>query len=173
MYRVGISGARWYGSGGFGRCVGVGAGFVATDDAVRRIGCVPDGWGLLLMDRLFRQHGLRHPGPLDRLAFIGERAMGALRFVPASDAGAHEPDWSLLALAEQSRLALAGEAGAALRELALTGGSPQGARPKALVQYDATTGQVSTRPDAPCSPWLVKFPAQNEHKEVCVIQQLK
>nr|MBP7526051.1 HipA domain-containing protein [Propionivibrio sp.] len=63
-------------------------------------------------------------------------------------------------------------AGAALRELALTGGSPQGARPKALVQYDAATGQVSTRPDAPGSPWLVKFPAQNEHKEVCVIEQL-
>jgi len=34
------------------------------------------------------------------------------------------------------------------------------------------TGQVSTRPDAPGSPWLVKFPAQNEHKEVCVIEQL-
>ena len=133
---------------------------------------LPDGWGLLLMDRLFRQHGLRHPGPLDQLAFIGERAMGALRFAPASDAGAQEPDWSLRALADQSRRALAGEAGVALRELALTGGSPQGARPKALVQYDAATGQVSTRPDAPGSPWLVKFPAQNEHKEVCVIEQL-
>lgn len=80
--------------------------------------------------------------------------------------------WSLLALAEQSRLALAGEAVAALCELALTGGSPQGARPKARVQYDATTGQVSTQSDAPGSPWLVKFPAQNEHKEVCVIAQL-
>ena len=133
---------------------------------------LPDGWGLLLMDRLFRQNGLRHPGPLDRLAFIGERAMGALRFVPASDAGDQAPDWTLLALAEQSQLALAGEAGGALRELALTGGSPQGARPKALVQYDAVTGQVSTRPDAPGSPWLVKFPVQNEHKEVCVIEQL-
>jgi len=133
---------------------------------------LPDGWGLLLMDRLFRQHGVRHPGPLDRLAFIGERAMGALRFVSASETGAQEPDWSLLALAEQSRRALAGEAGAALRELALIGGSPQGARPKALVQYDAATGQASTRPDAPGSPWLVKFPGQNEHKEVCVIEQL-
>ena len=40
---------------------------------------LPDGWGLLLMDRLFRKQGLRHPGALDRLAFIGERAMGALR----------------------------------------------------------------------------------------------
>src|SRR5690606_31689906 len=99
-------------------------------------------------------------------------AMGALRFAPASDVGTQEHDWSLLALAEQSRLALAGEADAALRELALAGGSPQGARPKALVQYDATTGQVGTRPDATGSPWLVKFPSQNEHKEVCVIEQL-
>ena len=133
---------------------------------------LPDGWGMLLMDRLFRQHGLRHPGPLDRLAFIGTRAMGGLRFVPACDDSVQEPDWSLQTLAEQSRLALADETGAALRELALTGGSPQGARPKALVQYDPMTGRVSTRADAPGSPWLVKFPAQHEHKEVCVIEQL-
>ena len=52
---------------------------------------LPDGWGLLLMDRLFRRQGLRHPGPLDRLAFIGDRAMGALRFVPATDPHAVEP----------------------------------------------------------------------------------
>ena len=38
---------------------------------------LPDGWGLLLMDRVFRQQGLRHLGPLDRLAFIGHRAIGA------------------------------------------------------------------------------------------------
>ena len=133
---------------------------------------LPDGWGLLLMDRLFRQQGLRHPGPLDRLAFIGSRAMGALRFIPVRDADAQEPNWNLLALAEESARALADEAGAALRELALTGGSPQGARPKALVQYDLTSGQVSTRQDAPGDPWLVKFPARGEHKEVCAIEQL-
>ncbi|RKJ98674.1 type II toxin-antitoxin system HipA family toxin [Alicycliphilus denitrificans] len=133
---------------------------------------LPDGWGLLLMDRLFRQQGLRHPGPLDRLAFIGDRAMGALRFVPAAEPDAEEPDWNLLALAKESERALAGEAGAALRELALTGGSPQGARPKALVKYDAESGHVSTRSDAPGSPWLVKFPAQGEHKEVCAIEQM-
>ena len=80
---------------------------------------LPDGWGLLLMDRLFRQQGLRHPGPLDRLAFIGDRAMGALRFVPAAEPDAEEPDWNLLALAKESERALAGEAGAALRELAM------------------------------------------------------
>lgn len=98
--------------------------------------------------------------------------MGALRFVPAAEPDAEEPDWNLLALAKESERALAGEAGAALRELALTGGSPQGARPKALVQYDARSGHVSTRGDAPGSPWLVKFPAQGEHKEVCAIEQM-
>ena len=89
---------------------------------------LPDGWGLLLMDRLFRRQGLRHPGPLDRLAFIGDRAIGALRFVPAVEPDASQPDWSLPELARESARALAGEAGAALRELALTGGVPQGAR---------------------------------------------
>lgn len=133
---------------------------------------LPDGWGLMLMDRLFRKQGLRHPGPLDRLAFIGERAMGALRFVPATPPDVQEPDWNLLALAQESKRALAGEAGIALRELALTGGSPQGARPKALVQYDPATSQVSTRSDAPGAPWLVKFPGQDEHREVCAIEQL-
>ncbi|TAL13523.1 MAG: type II toxin-antitoxin system HipA family toxin [Aquabacterium sp.] len=133
---------------------------------------LPDGWGLLLMDRLFRQQGLRHPGPLDRLAFIGERAMGALRFVPAAPPDAEEPDWNLLALAQESERALAGNADDALRELALAGGSPQGARPKALVQYDAATGQVSTRAEAPGEPWLVKFPAQGEHKEACAIERM-
>lgn len=133
---------------------------------------LPDGWGLLLMDRLFRQQGLRHPGPLDRLAFIGDRAMGALRFIPAADAGAPPPDWTLLALAQESARVLAGEASDALRALAVAGGSPQGARPKVLVQYDPATRRVSTHGDAPGSPWLVKFPAQDEHKEVCAVERL-
>lgn len=133
---------------------------------------LPDGWGLLLMDRIFRRRKLPHPGPLDRLAFIGERAMGALRFVPAQEIAAHTPAWDLQTLARESARALAGEAGVALRELALTGGSPQGARPKALVRYDASTGHVGTAEDAPGEPWLVKFPGQGEHKEVCAIEKM-
>jgi len=133
---------------------------------------LPDGWGLLLMNRLFRQQGVRHPSPLDRLGFIGDGALGALRFVPSVAVDVSEPDWPLLALAQQSRQVLAGEATDALRELALVGGSPQGARPKALVQYDVRNNRISTRSDAPGEPWLVKFQAQGEHKEVCAIEQL-
>jgi serine/threonine-protein kinase HipA len=133
---------------------------------------LPDGWGLMLMDRLFRQQKLLHPSPLDRLAFIGERALGALRFVPAADIEVSAPDWNLLTLAQHSVQMLAGEARSVLRELAVTGGSPQGARPKALVHYEPSTGALSTHSDAPGAPWLVKFPAQGEHPEVCAIESL-
>lgn len=132
---------------------------------------LPDGWGLLLMDRLFRRQGIS-PGPLDRLAFIGDRALGALSFVPAADTSLPEADLQLLALAQESQQVLAGEESAVLMELVLTGGSPQGARPKALVQYDPQAQQVSTLPGAPGEPWLVKFQAQGEHKEVCAIENL-
>jgi len=132
---------------------------------------LPDGWGLLLMDRLFRRQGIS-PGPLDRLAFIGDRALGALSFVPAADTPLPEADLQLLALAQESQQVLAGEESAVLMELVLTGGSPQGARPKALVQYDPQAQQVSTLPGALGEPWLVKFQAQGEHKEVCAIENL-
>jgi serine/threonine-protein kinase HipA len=46
-----------------------------------------------------------------------------------------------------------------LQYLLRLGGSPQGARPKALVNIDGTA-------------WLVKFPAQGEHPEVCAIEEL-
>jgi serine/threonine-protein kinase HipA len=38
---------------------------------------LPDGWGLLLMDRIFRQRGLAPSAlsPLDRLAFLGTRTI--------------------------------------------------------------------------------------------------
>lgn len=131
---------------------------------------LPDGWGLLLMDRLFRQRGIA-PGPLERLAFVGERALGALRFVPA-DAALPVEDWSLLNLAEESQQVLAGKDTKALLELLVTGGSPQGARPKALVQYDKTQQRISTLPTATGEPWLVKFQARGEHKEVCAVEHL-
>ncbi|MDP3651095.1 MAG: type II toxin-antitoxin system HipA family toxin [Rhodoferax sp.] len=135
---------------------------------------LPDGWGLLLMDRLLAQQGIERSqiSPLDRLAFLGERTMGALVFAPASEGGLPQADLDLLALAREAKAVVAGKESAALRQLVLLGGSPHGARPKVLVQYDAATGHVSTADTGPGTPWLVKFQAQNEHKEVCAMEQL-
>lgn len=135
---------------------------------------LPDGWGLLLMDRLFRQNGIdpTRTSVLDRLSFIGQRAMGALSFQPATAAELPSGDVQLLNLAQQAQSLIKGEDSAILKQLALMGGSPHGARPKVLVHYHAATGQMSTQPFDGSAPWLVKFQAQNEHKEVCAIEHL-
>lgn len=45
---------------------------------------LPDGWGLLLMDRFLRQKGINvgKITPLDRLLYIGSTGMGALTYEP-------------------------------------------------------------------------------------------
>ncbi|TAL24419.1 MAG: type II toxin-antitoxin system HipA family toxin [Aquabacterium sp.] len=135
---------------------------------------LPDGWGLLLMDRLFRKHG-RNPAavsPLDRLAFINGRAIGALNFEPSENVDLPAADVQLLELAQQARVIIADKDSEALRRLAVIGGSPHGARPKVLVHYDPATGFMSTVPFEGSEAWLVKFQAQDEHKEVCAIEVL-
>lgn len=135
---------------------------------------LPDGWGLLLMDRLFRKNNIdpAQVSALDRLAFIGQRGLGALSFEPATAMGLAAGDIPLLELAQQARVLMAGKDSELLKELALTGGSPHGARPKVLVYYEPASGHLSTQAFAGAQAWLVKFQAEGEHKEVCAIENL-
>ena len=141
---------------------------------------LPDGWGMLLMDRFFRKT-MPHAAPinvLDRLAYIGNSAMGALSFEPQQDlsgADIYINDFTLAKLAAANQSILSGQDSDILAELIVIGGSPQGARPKALVLYDKssdfiTTDLTSEHPSA--TPWLIKFPAQSEHKSVCLLESL-
>ena len=135
---------------------------------------LPDGWGLMLMDRLFRKGGRTTAGlsPLERLAFIGTRAIGALTFEPADPLALSREDVQLLELAQQAQAVVADKDTAALKALALMGGSPHGARPKVLVFHDPNTGHMSNQPFEGAGAWLIKFQAQAEHKEVCAIENL-
>ncbi|WP_039028796.1 type II toxin-antitoxin system HipA family toxin [Leclercia adecarboxylata] len=136
---------------------------------------LPDGWGMLLMDRLFRQRGLNAAriGPLERLTWIGSNAMGAMSFVPVQDELAvPQSDIPLTQLADEVREVLEGEGGAFLHRLLQMGGSPQGARPKALLYRDAATLRFTTVPVKDYEPWLIKFPARGEHAEVCAIEKV-
>lgn len=137
---------------------------------------LPDGWGQLLMDRAFRKMG-RDPAsvsPLERLALIGERAIGALTFEPADAADLDAGAVSLLELARKVERLAAGAGADVLREMLLIGGSPHGARPKALVFHNAASGHMSVGGAAPpdAVPWLFKFPARGEHAEVCAVEEL-
>ncbi|CAB3791831.1 type II toxin-antitoxin system HipA family toxin [Pararobbsia alpina] len=135
---------------------------------------LPDGWGMFIMDRLFRKMG-RHPArlsPLTRLAFIGERAMGALVFEPSAEDPLEDEDVQLLTLAKEARGAAVDGSLEVLRHLAAIGGSPHGARPKVLLNYDRTSARMSASEFGAGVPWLIKFQAANEHKEVCAVEAL-
>jgi serine/threonine-protein kinase HipA len=143
---------------------------------------LPDGWGMLLMDRALRKLGRnpREVSVLERLAIVGERAMGALSFEPSEEDILPAEKLQLKELAKEV-IALqadgnpdASKADAQLRHLMQLGGSPQGARPKVLVDFNARTGRLSSGLPltGSATPWLMKFPAEGEHREVCAIEEL-
>lgn len=108
---------------------------------------LPDGWGMLLMDRLFKQRGLNiaRISPLDRLTYIGSNAMGAMTFVPAQpETLPVTEDIPISQLASEVQEFLDGEGGKFLYRLLQMGGSPQGARPKALLYRDIASSRFTT-----------------------------
>ncbi|WP_342723985.1 type II toxin-antitoxin system HipA family toxin [Bradyrhizobium sp. B097] len=134
---------------------------------------LPDGWGKLLLDRRLQKlgHDFRLLTPLDRLAFVGQSGMGALRYVPdkslrKSGNGAIDIDW----LAAQAA-AVQGEVGEADidRLLEIQGGSA-GVRPKIMIGLNDKTGTIvadngSGLPDG-FDGWLVKFKSTVDPAEI-------
>ena len=131
---------------------------------------LPDGWGLLLLDRALRSKGVRlHDiSPLHRLSMVGSGGMGTLEYVPSQEVAAALDSSSLHldGLAQEARNILA-EGDASLEvifDLLKLGGSSGGARPKILADVSADGLQVlpDGRGDAGFSPWLIKFHAREE-----------
>lgn len=127
---------------------------------------LPDGWGLLLMNRHFRKAGIppETVSPLDRLAYMGIRTMGALTYHPPSqiDHGLHAA-LDLHNLAQEAYRVLAGSPADILPQLMQAGGSPGGARPKVLIglKDNQVISGANTLPDG-YTGWIVKFPAQQD-----------
>ncbi len=136
---------------------------------------LPDGWGLLLMDKLFRKNGiaLEQVSPLDRLSFIGTNGMGALCFEPQSYETHEIHELKILQLAKEiQKIIVNEESSASLTQLARLGGSPQGTRPKVLVNYDSKSKEIFTEFTENSEPWIIKFQAEKEHREVCALEEL-
>ena len=125
---------------------------------------LPDGWGLYLMDKAFRQTG-RDPAmvsPLDRLAFVGRRAMGAIAYEPDEMENAEQRKYFELDLDtvgnEATRL-YQGELQEVLEHHAVNGTPSAGARPKILIGLSGDKAIEGAGDLAPgYSHWLVKFP---------------
>lgn len=127
---------------------------------------LPDGWGLLLMDRFFAQQGTALAGvsPLDRLAYLGTRTMGALTYhPPAEPSEGRAQTLDLQAMVQVARQVVQGSAGEVLPQLLRAGGSPGGARPKVLVGVrgdEILSGEDDLPPGY--AHWMVKFHARPE-----------
>lgn len=122
---------------------------------------LPDGWGLMLMDRVFRQAGVLpdQVTAMDRLAFVGERGAGALQYCPVSALGSpvDQHASSLAELGLNAQALFDGQTTQLLAEL-VRAGSSGGARPKAqLYLSDNDSDLCSTSPGQGMSPYLVKF----------------
>jgi len=127
---------------------------------------LPDGWGLLLMDRVFRARGLAPDrlSALDRLAYLGRRTLGALTYHPCTETDLDEVE--VVKLGELASAALGvyeGSAAEVLPALQRAGGSPGGARPKVLVGVRGDKF-ISGADDLPIGyrPWLIKFNTRDE-----------
>ena len=132
---------------------------------------LPDGWGLLLMDRFFNEQG-HSPTPLDRLAYMGTRAMGALSYHPEASPYEISGPMDLARLAAESERILAGKSEDILPELTIAGGSPGGARPKVLAGLDDDLNVISGVSDLPegYAHYLIKFPGQGDSDSIGAIE---
>jgi serine/threonine-protein kinase HipA len=136
---------------------------------------LPDGWGLLLMDRHFRRRGIdpQAISPLDRLAYLGTRTMGALTYHPPSheEPGGEPQPLDLDALGSNAEAVVQGDATEVLPELMRAGGSPGGARPKVLVgiQGDRIVSGEDALPDG-YEHWIVKFSARADGHEAGTVE---
>ncbi len=126
-------------------------GFGVFDDSL------PDGWGLLVLDRYLRQNGINpHTlSLLDRLALVGSTGRGALEFRPDNSVVSKQEyaDFEKLALDAERILDSEDYTGEGIDEFQERGGSPGGARPKIFTRYNG-------------KEWMVKFRAKRDSKRI-------
>lgn len=138
---------------------------------------LPDDFGNALIDRWMAEKGIDKASvtPLDRLAYMDNRAMGALQFKP-SKGPRHKPfAIDMSELVREARRAVEGSveddahANAALRAIIAVGTSAGGARAKAVIAWNPENNEIRAgQLDAPegFEHWLLKFDGMGEDKEL-------
>jgi serine/threonine-protein kinase HipA len=126
---------------------------------------LPDKFGNALIDEYLSRHGtpVEDVTTLQRLVYVGRRAMGALEFEPAiaeTRTSAAAAALDMAHLVEDARRALRGEFRKVAQEILDIGSSAGGARAKAVIGWNPQTNEVvSGQFDLPegFEHWLLKF----------------
>lgn len=128
---------------------------------------LPDTFGTGLIDHWLKEHGLSRDEitPLDRLAYLGCRTMGALTYEPDRGPWGRPTALDMRVLVESARRVLNGELALAhgddaLREIIRLGSSAGGAQAKAVVGWNRTENSFLFG-DRVLPPgyehWIIKF----------------
>jgi serine/threonine-protein kinase HipA len=125
---------------------------------------LPDTFGNKIIQNYFETRGERDKAlsPVQRLLYIGKRAMGALEYTPALQRKTKEEERALevQSLVESARRLIEGDTNDAVHEIMRVGGSAGGARAKALILWDRERKRVRSgfaNPGAGEESWLIKF----------------
>ena len=128
---------------------------------------LPDGFGSGLIDRWMQEKGFSRSeiSPLDRLAYVGRRGMGALTYEPDRGPGGRPTSLDMRRLVEEARSAVNGNLSGltgneALRTILRIGSTAGGAQAKALVGWNRTTDEfLFGDRDLPegFEHWIIKF----------------
>lgn len=131
---------------------------------------LPDRFGNAVIRKYFADKG--HPeralSPVQKLLYIGHRAMGALEFRPAIRLGntaAEQEPLEIAHLVKQARQLIEGKVDVAVPEIMRIGASAGGARAKALILWNRMTNEVRSgfaKPRAGDEHWLIKFDGVGE-----------
>jgi len=140
---------------------------------------LPDKFGNLLINQWLIQQG-RAPqsfNPVERLCYLGTRAMGALEFQPSLLTAGPSETLHLDELVKLASEALASrnqlhvnlkQSPEALATILRVGTSAGGARAKAVICWNPQTGAVKSgqlAPEPGFEPWLLKFDGVSENRD--------
>lgn len=113
---------------------------------------LPDAWGNALFEQWRLQQGIKHGEitSLDKLAFIGRRAMGALEFLPETSNFDPKEDINLKALidlaqqiyTQRESVRIAPGQSLTMQALMAVGTSAGGRQPKAIIAINRETGEI-------------------------------
>lgn len=125
---------------------------------------LPDTFGNLIIRSYFEGRGEpdKAMSPVQRLLYVGNRAMGALEYTPHLQRKTPQEEQSLeiKALVESARKLIEGDTSEAISEIMRVGGSAGGARPKALILWNSKKNRVRSgfaSPKMGDEAWMIKF----------------
>jgi serine/threonine-protein kinase HipA len=130
---------------------------------------LPDRFGNAVIKKYFADKGRPDDAmrPVQKLLYIGNRAMGALEFRPPLrvERAAERESLEIAALVEQARIVVEGRPDVAVPGIMRVGASAGGARPKALILWNRTTNEIRSgfaKPGPGDEHWIIKFDGVGE-----------